>query len=151
MGVGKIFFVFCLLLATVAIAQESTVSMDFQGVDLNLFLQWFANITNKKIIHTQDCQAGGKKIYLISHEPVPEKSVETICMSLLESNGLTLVKVSKDKSEVYKLIETTNASSKPIALYSMSELEKISQGDQKQVEKLQGKAMEEQRQEVHKK
>ncbi len=128
MGVGKFFCVLCLLLATIA-AQESTVSMDFQGVDLNLFLQWFANITNKKIIHTQERQAGGKKIYLISHEPVPEKSVEAICMSLLESNGLTLVKVGKDKSEVYKLIETTNASSKPIALYSMSELEKIESGD----------------------
>lgn len=120
-------FFFILVLAVQA--QEAKVSMDFQGVDLNIFLQWFGNLTNKKIIYSGSRGFGQKKIYLIAPEPIPESSVEKICMSLLESNGVTLVKVGKGDSEVYKLVETSNASSKPIAIYSKKELERIESGD----------------------
>ena len=50
-------------------------------------------------------------------------------MSLLESNGLTLVKVGEGSSQVYKLVEASHAASKPIALYSLEDLKKTESGD----------------------
>jgi general secretion pathway protein D len=111
-------------------AQEATVSMDFQGVEMPVFLQWFADLTHKKIIYSEGRQATAqRKIYLIAPQPVPQKAVEKIAMSLLESNGLTLVKAGKNGSEVYKLVETSQASTKPVGLYTQKELEKLGEGD----------------------
>jgi general secretion pathway protein D len=110
-------------------SQEQTITMDFQGIDLPIFLQWFANITSKKIIYSEVRQnLGQKKIYIIAPQPVPYKSVEHICLSLLESNGFTLVKVGQGHSEVYKLVETNQAISKPISLYSPTETNRL-EGD----------------------
>jgi general secretion pathway protein D len=123
-------FWICLLLYAGVSCEENKISMDFQGVDLNVFLQWFAGLTKKKIIYSDQRQGfGRKKVYLVAPEPVPEKSVEKICMSLLESNGFTLVKVGKGKSTVYKLVESSLAASKPIAIYSMEELSALEGSD----------------------
>ena len=111
-------------------AQEAKVSMEFQGVNFDIFLKWFANFTNKKIIYG-NLSSGlqQKKIHFISPQPVPESAVEKICMSILESYGLTLIRVGSGGSEVYKLVEASEASSKPIALYSLDDLEKMEDGD----------------------
>jgi general secretion pathway protein D len=112
------------------VAQEQRISMDFQGVDFPVFLQWFASLTKKKIIYSEVKQSlVQKKVYLIAPEPVPIVAIEKICMSLLESNGFTLVKTGQGASEVYKLVETSQAVSKPIAIYSMEELSSLESGD----------------------
>ena len=48
---------------------------------------------------------------------------------ILENNGYTLVKVGRGSAEVYKLVEVAQAASKPLAIYSAEELEKIADGD----------------------
>ncbi|WP_372369556.1 secretin N-terminal domain-containing protein [Candidatus Uabimicrobium sp. HlEnr_7] len=125
-------FVIILILISVAFshAQDAKVSMEFSGVNFDVFLKWFANFTNKKIIYG-NLSSGlqQKKIHFVSPQPVSEEAVEKICMSILESYGLTLVKVGSGASEVYKLIEASAASSKPIALYSIDDLEKMGDGD----------------------
>ena len=126
---GKTGLLLLVMLLTVAAAEQNTVSMDFQGVDLEIFLQWFGNFTNHKIIYSSQRGFGQKKIYFIAPQPVPEQSVEKICMSLLESNGLTLIKVGEGSSQVYKLVESAHAASKPIALYSNDQLKTIESGD----------------------
>jgi general secretion pathway protein D len=118
------------LFSYLLVAQESKVSMDFQGVDMTVFLQWFAHLSNKKIILSEGRQTfAQKKIYLYAHEPVPTQAVEKICLSLLESNGFTLVKVGQGGSEVYKLVESDKAASKPIAIYSPEEFQQLESGD----------------------
>lgn len=123
-----IYFIFWPILL---LSQEAAqVSMEFQGVDIPIFLRWFSALTHKKIIYSE---AGAnllqKKIYLIAPEPVPINSVEKICMSLLESNGFTLIKSGRGSSEVYKLVESSQAASKPIAIYSKKDLDKLEDGD----------------------
>lgn len=114
--------------AVFLLAQETMVSMDFQGTDMNLFLQWFGKQTNKKIIYQQQ-SLHGKKIYFVCPQPIPEKSVEPIGMALLESNGFTLIKSGERENEVYKLLEMAEASTKAITLYSLEDLEKMEEGD----------------------
>ena len=93
------------------------VEMDFNGVELTIFLQWFSNVTGKRIIYG-DLKQSQKKIYITSPEPVPEKEVEKIVYSLLESNGFTLLKVGQGENLVYKLIESERAAQKSQELYS---------------------------------
>ena len=125
---NKAIITLIMIAMTLIYGQETKVSMNFQGVEMSIFLQWLGNHTGKKIIYNQE-KIGTKKVYLVAPQSIPEKEVEKICMSLLESNGFTLIKVGKGGSEVYKLVETTNAASKPIAIYTMEELEKIESGD----------------------
>ena len=114
--------------AMLVLAQETRVSMDFQGTEMHLFLQWFGKQTNKKIIYQQQ-GLHGKKIYFVCPQGIPEKSIEPIGMAILESNGFTLVKSGEGESEVYKLLEMAEASTKPIALYTLEELKKMEEGD----------------------
>ena len=109
-------------------SQETKITMDFQGTDLTVFLQWYANLTNKKIIYG-DLRQGQRKIYLIAPGPVPAKSVEKICLSVLERNGLTLVRVGRGTSEVYEAVEASQVASRPIAVYSAEQLKEIDGGD----------------------
>lgn len=117
-----------LLLAICAMSWADTVSMNFDGVEMEVFLHWFAQRSQKKIIYNHLSGLGQKKIYLIAPQPVPAESVEKVCMSLLENNGYTLIKVGRGGNEVYKLVETAKAASKPIALYSVKEIEQM-EGD----------------------
>ena len=120
-------FFFC---AVFVGAEEEKISMEFPGVNFDVFLKWFANFTNKRIIYGNlNSSIKQKKIHFISPKAVKANAVEKICMSILESYGLTLVKVGSGDSKVYKLVEASNASSKPIALYSISDLEKMGDGD----------------------
>ncbi|NUM37331.1 MAG: hypothetical protein HUU50_22540 [Candidatus Brocadiae bacterium] len=100
-----------------AMAQEVRVSMDFQGTDMPLFLQWFGKQTNKKIIYQQQ-GLHGKKIYFICPQGIPEKSIETIGMAILESNGFTLIRSGEGEANVYKLVEMAE-----------EELRKMEEGD----------------------
>ncbi|MBI4850002.1 MAG: hypothetical protein HY808_15745 [Nitrospirae bacterium] len=123
--------VYLIFLPILLLSQETTqVSMEFQGVDIPIFLRWFSALTHKKIIYSEVGQnLLQKKLYLIAPDPVPLNSVENISMSLLESNGFTLIKSGQGKSEVYKLVESSQAASKPIAIYSKKKLSKLEDGD----------------------
>lgn len=125
----KIFLILLIIITIPVYSQEAKVSMEFPGVNLDVFLQWFANFTRKKIIYGNlSSNISQKKIHLIAPEPVPVNAVENICMSVLESYDLTLVKVGQNDSEVYKLVETSSVASKPTALYSEDEIANI-EGD----------------------
>ena len=107
---------------------EEKVFLDFNGVELSAFLQWYANISGKKLLYG-DLKQAAKKIYLNSPEPVKKESVEKICLAVLEQNGYTLLKSGEGESEVYKLVETSTVATKPITIFSPAELRELESGD----------------------
>ncbi len=128
--VQKFLVLFMMILISSTSTEETKVMMSFQGVEIEVFLQWFSRLTGKKILfNSSHANIKQKKIYLISEDAVPKSAALSICMSILENNGFTLIKSGEGSSEVYKLAEISHSTSKPIVFYNKEELEKLGDAD----------------------
>lgn len=89
---------------------NDTVTIDFQETSLNDVVKFFAEITGRNFILTDDLKG---EITIISHHPVTVGEAYEAFLSALEVKGYTTVTVGK----ITKVIQMSKAAQAPVRVY----------------------------------
>ncbi len=92
-----LFIIILLLLSTnLAVAKDEKVSLNFDGVNINIFLKTMSEITGKSFVISEKIKG---KISFVSSRDVPVESVYDIVLAILKVQGYFVV--PKDDNIVY--------------------------------------------------
>ncbi|MBA7524159.1 Type 3 secretion system secretin [subsurface metagenome] len=92
-----LFIIILLLLSTnLAVAKNEKVSLNFDGVDINIFLKTMSEITGKSFVISEKIKG---KISFVSSKDVPVERVYDIVLAILKVQGYFVV--PKDDNIVY--------------------------------------------------
>ena len=104
--------------ATPALASDQKVSIDFNDVDILLFIKFISEITGKNFIIDQRVKG---KVTIISPSQISVDEAYRVFVSVLEVNGFTIV----DAGEVTKIVPLPDARTSNIETRFKNDLEDV--------------------------
>ncbi len=107
-----------------ASSEPETVIINFSNANLKEVIKVFEQYTGQRFLFSESVVAN-RQINLISSKPIPVDSIINVFESILEIQGLTLVKTGEPDAEIFKIIEVTKVAGKPTPLYKTDDLEEI--------------------------
>jgi type II secretion system protein D len=107
---------------------DDTVSINFSGTSIKEVIRMVEQYTGKRFMFDEGALAG-RKVNVMSSTPIPVKELFNVFQSILEVNGLTIVKSGSPDAEIYKIVEASKAAGKPTPTYSSKELEGVPETD----------------------
>lgn len=107
---------------------NETVSMHFSGVELKEVIKVFEKYTGKRFLFDEALVAG-KKINLLSSTPLPVDRIIDVFESVLEVEGLALVRSGEGESELMKIVDVRTIQGKDMPTFTAKDLESIPESD----------------------
>ena len=87
------------------------VSINFSGTSLKEVVKVFEQYTGKRFLF-DEAVVSGKQIHLLSNKPIPVESIIDVFESVLEIEGLTLLKTGQKGAEIFKIVDAKTVAGK---------------------------------------
>jgi general secretion pathway protein D len=107
---------------------EGTMQINFNNVSLREIIKAMEKITRKRFLFDEGLVAD-RKTSLFSSEPIPLSEILSVFRSILEVEGLAIVRTGAKDAEIYKVVEISTALKRPTPIYTKKELSDIRPGD----------------------
>ena len=104
------------------------VSINFSGTSLKEVVKVFEQYTGKRFLFDETV-VSGKQIHLLSNKPIPVERIIDVFESILEIEGLTLIKTGQKGAEIFKIVEAKTVTGKATKTFTAEDIEGIPEND----------------------
>lgn len=108
---------------------EKGILLNFSGAELRQVLQVIHMKTGERFLF-DDKMVDGKKVNFFSDRPIQKSSLMATLTSILEIQGLALVRVGKGQDVIYKVVTTKDASKKTTPTFTNDTMSLIPDSDE---------------------
>lgn len=103
---------------------DETVVINFSNANMKEVIKVFEQYTGERFLFDEAVVAR-RQINLLSGKPIPVDSIIDVFESILEVQGLTLVKSGEPRAELFKIVEIGKVAGKPTPLFKSDNLDDI--------------------------